>query len=52
MLSKTVLDACPDESRYPQTYSGAPRCSLPYSDAPYSSPTFPTYFRSSLFEHS
>ena len=48
MLSKTILDACPDESHCAQTYSSAPRCSLPYSDAPYSSLTLPTLLRRSL----
>ena len=43
-LSKMVLDMCPDESRCAQTYPGAPRHSLPYSDAPYSSPMFPIHF--------
>ena len=47
-LSKTVLDVCPDESRCAQMYSGAPRHSLPYSDALYSSLTFSLHLRRTL----
>ena len=49
MLSKMVLDVCPNESCCAQTYPGAPKCSLPYSDTPYLSPTFPIHFQHTLF---